>query len=406
MRTPTRSTATAFTAGPAESIRLVAGRELNTRLRTRSFVLGTAVILAVLIGFFALQSTLLSGAQTSTIGLSGQATSISKALEQRASQLGVEIETRPVTGPANGRELVSSGEIDVLVSGSVADMNVLVESDLDQQVRALLTGIAQSEVLRAKLAELGADPAAVLGNVNSTALDVSVIEQPDPQESQRKAIGMIMVVLMFMGIMIYGNLVTQGVVEEKSSRVVEILLATVRPWHMMLGKVLGLGLVGLIQLAIIGTAGLVMASATGVLTISGAATGTLLWGLVWYVLGFFMYATIFAAAGSLVSRQEDVQSVVTPVTMVLAIGYVVGFNLILQDPEGTATTALSLIPLFSPIMMPGRIAVGVAPAWHIGLAILLTIGAIALFTWIGSKIYRNAVLHTGGRVKLTEALRA
>lgn len=405
MRTPTRSTATAFTAGPAESIRLVAGRELNTRLRTRSFVLGTAVILAVLIGFFALQSTLLSGAQTSTIGLSGQATSISNTLEQRASQLGVEIETRPVTDPANGRELVSSGEIDALVSGSVADLNVLVESDLDQQVRAVLTGISQSEVLSAKLAELGADPAAVLGDVNSTALDVSVLDPPDQQKSQRMAIGLIMVVLMFMGIMIYGSLVTQGVVEEKSSRVVEILLSTVRPWHMMLGKVLGLGLVGLIQLAIIGTVGLAMATATGMLTISGAATGMLLWGLLWYILGFFMYATIFAAAGSLVSRQEDVQSVVTPVTMVLTIGYVIGF-VMLRNPDSTTATILSLVPLFSPILMPGRIAVGVAPMWHIGLAILLTIGAIALFTWIGSKIYRNAVLHTGGRMKLTEAVRA
>src|SRR5699024_10675463 len=134
--------------------------------------------------------------------------------------------------------------------------------------------------------------------------------------------------------------------------------------------------------------------------------GMLAWGLLWYVLGFFAYATVFAAAGSLVSRQEDVQSVVTPVTMVLAIGYVVGFNLVLQDPEGPATTWVSMIPLFSPIMMPGRIAVGVAPGWQIVVTILLTLGMIALFTWLGGRIYRGAILHTGGRVRLTEALRA
>lgn len=405
MRTRPVEPITAFRAKPIETIRLVASRELNTRLRTRSFLIGTAVILAAIIGFITLQATLIGSAQNSTIGLSGQATSIAEPLKKQASQLGVEIETKPVAAPEDGRGLVNSGEIDALVSGSVADLNVVVESGLDQEIRAMLTTISQSEVLKANLAELGADPAAVMADVNDTALDVTVLQPPDPQKTQREVIGMIIVVLMFFGIMTYGSLVTQGIVEEKSSRVVEILLSTVRPWQLMLGKVLGLGLVGLVQLAIIGVVGIIAASATGILTVSGAATGMLAWGLLWYVLGFFMYATIFAAAGSLVSRQEEVQSVVTPVTMVLVVGYVVGFNLILQDPEGSTTTALSLIPLFSPIMMPGRIAVGVAPVWQIGLTILLTIGAIALFTWIGSRIYRNAVLHTGARVKLTEALR-
>src|SRR5699024_12184194 len=116
------------------------------------------------------------------------------------------------------------------------------------------------------------------------------IEPHDAGESQRQLIVMIVVVLMFLGIMMYGSLVTQGIVEEKSSRVVEILLATVRPWQLMSGKVLGLGLVGLIQLAIIGVVGIVGASVTGVLTVSGAATGMLAWGLLWYVLGFFAYA--------------------------------------------------------------------------------------------------------------------
>ena len=395
----------ATTASAAGAVWLVAGRELNTRLRTRSFVIGTGVIIAVLVGFFLLQSTLLSGKATTTVGLSGQATSIAEPLRERASQVGMELDTKVVTDPAEGREQVSSGELDVLVSGNVADLQVVVESDLDKQVRALLTGISQSQVLHAKLAELGLQPAEVLAPVNGAGVEVTAIDEPDPEQAQRTILGMIIVVLMFMGIMIYGNLVTQGVVEEKSSRIVELLLATVRPWHMMLGKVLGLGLVGLVQLAVVGVVGIVMASSSGLLTISGQAAGMLAWGLLWYILGFFMYATVFAAAGSLVSRQEEVQSVVTPVTMVLGIGYVIGFNLILRDPEGAATTVLSLIPLFSPIMMPGRIAAGAVAGWQIAIAVLLTIGAIALFTWIASKIYRNAVLHTGARVKLTQALR-
>jgi len=390
----------------AAAVRLVAGRELNTRLRTRSFVIGTVVILAALLGFFLLQSTLLSGTQRSTVGLTGPASELTDSLRAQAQQRGVDIETRSVPDAETGRELVADGDIDALISGGADDLQVLVKSDLDTPLRSAITGVAQSDALTTKLADLGADPQAVLDSVNDAGVEVNVLDPPDPAKTQRQVIGMIIVALMFVGIMMYGSLVTQGIVEEKSSRIVEILLATVRPWQLMLGKVLGLGLVGLVQLAIIGVVGIIGADVTGVLTVSGAASGMLAWGLLWYVLGFFAYATVFAAAGSLVSRQEDVQSVITPVTMVLFIGYFVGFNLVLQNPDGTATAWLSMVPLFSPIMMPGRIAVGVAPAWQIVLAILLTLGIIALFTWLGSRIYRGAILHTGGRVKLRDALRA
>ena len=390
----------------ATAVRLVAGRELNTRLRTRSFVFGTVLILAVLLGFFLLQSTLLSDTQRSTVGLTGEATELTEPLRAQAQQRGVDIETRAVPDTATGRELVANGDIDALVSGGADNLRVLVKSELDKTLRSAITGVVRTDALTTRLADLGADPQSVLDSVDDAGVEVTVLDPPDPGKTQRQVIGVIIVALMFFGIMMYGSLVTQGVVEEKSSRIVEVLLATVRPWQLMLGKVLGLGLVGLIQLAIIGVVGIIAADVTGVLTVSGAASGMLAWGLLWYVLGFFAYATVFAAAGSLVSRQEDVQSVITPVTMVLAIGYVVGFNLVLQDPEGTATTWLSMIPLFSPIMMPGRIAVGVAPAWQIVLAVLLTLGVIALFTWLGSRIYRGAILHTGGRVALRNALRA
>lgn len=397
---------TALSTSPVAAVQLVAGRELNTRLRNKSFTISTVVILAALIGFFLLQSTLFSGIGHSTVGLSGKTTTMAKPLRENAARLGAEVDTRTVSDAAEGKRLVADGELDAFVSGSVADPNVVVQSDLDDQVRAAITGVTRSRALHGELADLGADPAKVLQRVNQASIDVEVLEPPDPAAAQREVIGMIIVALMFLSIMTYGSLVTQGIVEEKSSRVVEILLSTVRPWQLMLGKVLGLGLVGLIQLAIVGVVGIVAASATGILTVSGTAAGMLAWGLLWYVLGFFTYATIFAAAGSLVSRQEEVQSVITPVMMVLMVGYVLGINLTLANPHGTVTAWLSAIPVFSPVMMPGRIAVGAATGWQLALAILLTIGAIALFTWIGGTIYRRAILHTGSRMKLREALQA
>ncbi|PXY30929.1 ABC transporter permease [Prauserella muralis] len=389
---------------PATAVRLVAQRELNTRLRTRGFVVGTLVILAVMVGYLLLQANLFNRENTTTVGLTGQAAAIAEPLRAGAGQVGMELQVERVPSAAQGSAQVSEGELDVLVAGSPANLRVTVESELDAPLRALLNGISRQEVLDAKLVEAGQVPAEVMSEVNAARVQVSTLEQPDPAPGQRTVVALVMLFLLYMGITSYGSLVAQGIVEEKSSRVVEILLSTVRPWHLLLGKVIGLGLVGLTQLFIIGVAGLAMASATGVLTITGVATTTLLWGLLWYILGFFLYATVFAAAGSLVSRQEDMQAVLTPVTIVLLIGFITGFTVI-QEPDGTLAVVLSLVPLLSPILMPGRIATGAAGGLEIAVALVLTLAAITALTWLGGRVYRAAVLRTGSRVRLTDALR-
>jgi ABC-2 type transport system permease protein len=391
---------------PLNAIRLVAKRELNTRLRTRAFLVGTAVILVVAAGYFLLQATLLSNSGHSKIGLTGQATGISDQLKAAGQQVGKTIDTVSVKSEEDGKEEVKNGDLYALLSGSASDLQVYTKSNLDAQIHSALDSVAQQQVLNAELLEAHLDGPQVLSTASAARVSVTSITPADPDRDQRLIIGVIMVFLLYMSITTYGTLVAQGVVEEKSSRVVEILLSTVKPWHLMLGKVLGLGLTGLIQLVILAGAGLGMATASGTLSVSGVAISTLLWGLLWYILGFFLYATVFAAAGSLVSRQEDAQSVLTPVTMVLVIGFIVGLNLMLQSPDSSATTVLSLIPLLSPVLMPGRIAAGLAPGWQIGLSIVLTIALIGVLTWLAGRIYRNAVLRTGSRVRLRDALRA
>ncbi|WP_376768877.1 ABC transporter permease [Amycolatopsis acididurans] len=384
---------------------LVARRELNMRLRTRSFVTGTVVILLVLGGYLLLQSTLIAGASTSKIGLSGQTLGIAQQLKTAAGQVGETVETTAVTDPEQGRKQVADGDLDALLSGNATDLHVLVKSDLDDKLRPVLNGISQQQVLNAKLLEADQDPAQVMREVDSVQVAVGQLEPPDPGHGQRLAVGLVTVFLLFFSIQTYGAFVAQGVVEEKASRVIELLLSTVRPWQLMAGKVLGLGLVGLVQIVILAVAGVAMASAAGVLTLSGVATGAVLWGVVWYVLGFFLYATVYAAAGSLVSRQEDAAAVISPVTMVITLGFIVGFNVMIQSPDGSATRVLSLVPLFSPILMPGRISTGTAPGWEIALSVALTLLAGAALTWIGAKIYRNGILHTGSRLSLKSALR-
>jgi ABC-2 type transport system permease protein len=213
------------------------------------------------------------------------------------------------------------------------------------------------------------------------------------------------VALLYLALLLYGSMVAQGVVEEKSSRVVELLLATVRPWQLLSGKVLGLGLVGLIQLFAVGMVGLLLAILTQVVTLTGAAAGTLAWGLLWYLLGYLLYATVFAAVGSLVSRQEDVQSVLMPITMVLVMAFVLGFAVLTRSPTGPTATVLSLLPPLSPILMPGRIALAAVPPWQVALAIALTVATVALLARVGGVVYRNSVLHMGPRLRLRDVLR-
>jgi ABC-2 type transport system permease protein len=384
---------------------LVLKRELNTRLRTRSFVVGTAVLLVLLLGYVVFQTALAGSADRSTVGLTGQAIGIARQLQTEAALAGREVTTVVVTDPVEGRQKVENGDIDALVSGSAAQLTATYKSSLDEQLRHVLDQVAQQQVLDGVLSSAQLEPAEVMARVNGTHVQDDALSPEPADHTQRLVVGLVVAFLLYMSIITYGMMVAQGVVEEKSSRVVEILLASVRPWQLLLGKVIGLGLVGLTQLVILAVAGLAAASVTGVFTLSGFATGTALWGLLWYLLGFLLYATIYGALGSLVSRQEDTQSVVGPLNIILVVGFIAGFNLLVQNPAGSATKIVSLIPLLSPILMPARISTGAAAGWEIGLSLALTVALVALLTWLGGKIYGNSVLRIGSRIKLSEALR-
>ncbi|WP_275290663.1 ABC transporter permease [Amycolatopsis sp. La24] len=386
---------------PTRAVRLVAKRELNARLRTRSFVVSTAVMLLLLLGYVTLQVFLAHDRSTTKVALAGQAQGIATQLENNDRNLKIVL----VQSESDGLTQVRDGDVDALVSGSASRPRVIVKSTLDPKLRTTLDAIAQQQVLDAQLYSANLDPAAVHQAVSATHADVQALEPADPQAETKLVTGIVVAILLYVSIMTYGMFVAQGVVEEKSSRVVEILLATVRPAHLLLGKVIGLGLVGLTQLAILAAAGLVAGGVSGVFSISSVALGTLGWGLVWYLLGFLLYAMLYGAAGALVSRQEDTQAVVGPVNIALVIGFVAGINLLTQAPQGAATRIVSLIPLLSPVLMPARIALGTVEAWEIALSLALTVALIAVVTWAGARVYRNGVLRVGSRVRLVDALR-
>ena len=236
----------------------------------------------------------------------------------------------------------------------------MVKRDVPDPLQHSLDVLAGQVAFNPQISRLGGDPAQV-----QAALSVGIgqgrvaaaARRPTTASSWRSASPS--AILIYLALLTTGQLVAQGVVEEKATRVVELLLATIRPWQLMAGKVLGIGVLGLIQVAVIAGFGLGAALATGALSLSlSAAGGTIVWLVVWFVLGFLMYALAFAGAAALVSRQEDAQSVVLPIMMLLIVGYVIGISVLPADPGSGFVEMLSVIPVFAPTLMPMRLAIG------------------------------------------------
>ncbi len=210
-----------------------------------------------------------------------------------------------------------------------------------------------------------------------------------------------MTVLLFLTITTYGAMVLSGVVEEKASRVVEVLLARMPARNLLAGKITGIGLLGLAQITLTALVALIAARMTDAFDVPAVRGATLAWIVVWFVLGYALYATVFGALGSLASRTEDAQSVAGPVSVVLGAAYLVAFAAI-GSPGAVWARVVSYFPVTAPLAMPNRVAMGTAAWWEPPVAAVVTVAAIGTLVWFGGRVYSRAVLHTGTTLKLRE----
>lgn len=388
-------------------VRLVAGRELAMRLRSRVFVISTVVVLVLLVGATVVIDLASGRDSAESVGVVAAEAAIADPLTTGAASLGIDVAVHQVPDEAAGLREVSDGNLDVLVSAAPSGLRVTVEESLDDDLRAALAVLARQQVLDNEISVLGGDPARINETIAAARVDVTELDPVPEHQGERLVLGIASALLIYMSLMLFGPAVSQGVVEEKSSRVVELLLSTVRPWTLMAGKVLGIGVVALIQMVVISGGGMVAALVTGALTLpSGEAAGTAVWSVLWFVIGFFLYALPYAAVGAMVSRQEDLGGVSTPIVLSLVVPWVLGISIVPGDPDNGLIEILSMVPVFAPVLMPMRIALGVAPAWQVAVSVLLALALIAVFVRLTGRIYQNAVLRTGARVSFREALRA
>lgn len=390
------------------AIGLVANREITTRLRSKTWRI-TTLVMALIIIALCVVLKLISGNGTTgyNVGFLPQNQTLGAPLSQLATSLGDKVTPHTVTDQTTGVAEVRSGTLDALVTNAdPAHFTVIVNKSIDDSLRNLLSVAASQLALNQQIINLHGNPTAVRQAQAAATVHVQPLQAPYPYQSQQLVLGLITGVLIYISLMINGQIVAQGVVEEKTSRVVELLLSTVRPWQLMAGKVAGVGIVGLIQMLIIGGVGIIAGLSTKVLDISvSAAVGTVVWLVVWYLLGFFMYAIVFAGLGALVSRQEEVAGSTMPALIFVIAGYVLGITILPTDPSSKLIEVLSIIPVFAPTMMPMRLAMGGVPAWEAIVSVLIVLAIIPGLIWFTGRIYRNAVLRTGARVKLSTALR-
>ena len=405
---------------PRRAVYLIARREFATRIRGKVFIIGTIVAVALLALYAVLQLAVIDRINTTTtfkVGFSGPATALAQPLEAAAPSLGFKVHVSDVATETEGRSEVRSGSIDALVEGAPGAPLVVVKTGIDPTLQGALVALAKQEVLSGDLSAAGLSPTAVESQVSAVSVSLDTLQPATAAQLQGPIIGFVMAFALYIFISIYGGVIGQGVVSEKASRVVEILLSTVRPGQLLLGKVVGIGLVGLIQLGIIALCGLLFTVPTGVLALPGAAIGAVAIGVMWFVLGFILYALMLAATASLVSRVEEVSSATVPVSMLLVVtwllAYVVAIPAIDAVTGGgavspgleTLTTVISLIPPFTPVLMSIRMAAGEVPLWQGLLSVVLVLASIVGVTWLGARIYANSILRFGARIKLTDALR-
>ncbi len=385
------------------AVGLVARREIGTRLRSKAFLITTAIMLIGVVATTLVFKLVAGSDSTTSIGFTTATASLAEATTATGEAVGHKVSTR-VVDEAQGRELVRAGKLDILVTGSPEHPTAVVHKRISDTDRNLLTVVARQQVLSAQLRQAGADPAQVNAAVAGADLQVSTQETQRAGQGQRLALGLIAGVLVYLALMVYGQVVAQGVIEEKANRIVELLLTAIRPWQLMLGKVLGIGAVGLGQLLVVSAVGVGVGLGTGALTLpTSFAASAVAWSVLWFVLGFVMYALLFAAAAALVSRQEDAGGVTAPVLMLIIIPYVLGISILPANPDSPLIRYLSLIPLFSPTLMPMRIGIGV-PAWQLAFSIVASGALIVALVWLAGRVYGNAVLRAGARIRIREAL--
>lgn len=381
---------------------MVARREIQVRLTDRNFLISTGVTLLMLILVFGVQAYFASSGPASyTVAVTD---SSGAALVQQAEEALQEEDAQSVvtstTVPdrAGGEELVVDGGADLLLVRGDGQWELGADGVPPSELWAALADVVRAEALQDTATQLGTTVEELTAGTELALVDLS----GDNGSSEVVAFvaTLVFAVLFYFAALMFGMAIASSVVEEKQSRIVEILSAIIPVRQLLTGKVVGNTLLALGQLLLIVGVGLIGVTFTDFDVMLPGMTSALLWYIPFFVAGFLALACIWAAAGALSSRTEDLQSTTMPVSMALVLILFVGIGV-----EGVVRQVASFVPVVSTIVMPGRVLAGEALWWEPVLALALTLAFAALTIAAGGRLYRRALLQTQGRVSWRTAWR-
>lgn len=387
------------------TVRILTRREIVERGRSRTFLVTAVFTLVIVVAVILIPALAGGGPTTYTVGVAGSADR--EVLTVAGSLDGdTDFEVVELAGRAEAETALTAGDVEAVLLGPGT---LLVERAPGQLFGSPLVGILQQAAATARLQSLveaeGETAAEVVEVLTSEPLTVEPLTATDGGTAGREAFAYGSLVLMYIAVLTYGVWTLTGVTEEKTNRVVEVLLATVRPWQLLVAKVVGIGVLGLAQLAVTVAVVVGTIAATGTAELPEVPVASAFALLLWFVLGFGLYSVMFAMLGSLVSRPEEAQSVSFPVTILIVAAFFASMQA-LEDPDGTFAAVTTIFPFTAPFVAPVRLALGALPGWQAALAVAVSLATMYGLIRLAGRIYSGGILRTGGRVKLRDAYRS
>ena len=397
-------------SGRTSPMFLVAMREITQALRARStrILLAISAVAVAAIVVIANVAAGDDGVETTAIAVVGSASAgETAAYEALGEAIGTDVVVTSYSDDQAARDAVDRDDADLAIvdGGGALVTEEPVDLTANDSTLATVINVLRSDLaLSSGLADAGLDDAQIAEVRNTPLPTVESLDESadDSIDSGRVGLAVIMNVLLFLLLQTYGGWILQGVTREKSSRVVEVLLSAIRPRELLIGKVIGIGVVALINAAVLISVALIASKIVGLDVLDDFRVGDIAMGGVWFLAGYSLYCSAFAAAGALCSRPDDAQGAAMPIMLPMLAGYIVGFTAF-----GGATPLLWILAFIPPtavLSMPVLYALGEVPFATMLLSLAMTLAAAWLIARVAAKIYERSILRTGKRLSWKDAL--
>jgi len=387
---------------PARSILLVARREIRERVRSKGFRISFVVVLLGVVAL-AVLPTFINPSTSTDVGVVGPTPNGFEQVLAGTAGDDDDVSVTTYTDTAAGEQALEDGKVDVLWDPAAGQVvwKKSPQATLGAQVRAAATQVQ----FQLNATALGLTPAQQQQLVAPPPMQDRSLQPSGNDDGARAALAIGGTIVLFGAISMFGGFVLTGVVTEKTSRIAEVLLSQVKASHLLAGKILGIGSLAVAELLVLGAGLLVAGKAVGTFSLPSVGLPAVGSTVGFFVLGFSIYATLYAAAGSLVNRQEDAQAVTFPVMLPLLASYLIALSSV-GSPDSPLMAVLSFVPLSAPVVMPVRIVAGDPGAAQVVLSVVLSVAFIWGTIVLAGRVYAGALLRTGSRVKVRDALRA